>query len=142
MLQREKVIAMSRLAIEEKKAPRLGFIHRQYWFNDYLTTEMWKAFFAITICFALVVLLGLIAFGDSWTVRYHLSDVLQLSGRLLWIYLGVLGLGVLLCALSHVWLYKQACRRQERLQAQLRVLKRLYALEDAIERLKEQEGAN
>ena len=142
VLQKDKVILMTRLAMEEKKNPRQSFITRQYWFNDYVTTELWKAFFAITITFALTVLIGLIAYGDIWTVKYHISDVLFLSGMMLRIYLATLIFGLLLCALSHISLYKKAYRKQERLRAGLRRLNRIYALEDAIDHLKEQDGGN
>ena len=139
MIRREKVAVMTRLAIEEKNKPRFGFITRNYWFNDYVTTEMWKAFFAITITYALVVLTGLVAYGDSWTVSYHIADVIGLALRLLRIYAAVAVLGILICAMSHVWLYKKAYERQERVKGELRKLSRIYALEDAIQNLSRQE---
>jgi len=138
MLQKDKVAIMTRLAIEEKNEPRFSYITRSYWFNDYLTTEMWKAFFAITMTFGLTVLLGLVAYGDSWT-KYHIAEVIALGTRLLTVYLCIVILGILICALSHVWLYKQAYRKQERIKAELRKLNRIYALEEAWENMNRQE---
>ena len=140
MIQKDKVAAMTHLAIEEKHQQHLSFITRHYWFNDYVTTEMWKAFFAITICFALVFLFGLVAYGDEWTVTFHISDVIDLALQTLRIYLYVLVIGLLLCALSHVWMYKQAYRKQERIRRELRKLSRIYALEDAIHNLQKKES--
>ena len=48
-------------------------------------------------------------------------------------------LGILLCAMSHVWLYKKAYERQERVKGELRKLNRIYALEEAIQNLSRQE---
>ena len=140
MIQKEKVAAMTRLAIEEKNQQHLSFITRHYWFNDYITTEMWKAFFAITITFLLVFFFGLVAYGDSWTVTYHIADLINLAYKALIVYAGVLLIGILLCTLSHVWLYKQAFQKQERIRGELRRLSRLYALEDAIHNLQKKES--
>ena len=142
MIQKDKVAAMTRLAIEEKNQQHLSFITRHYWFNDYITTEMWKAFFAITITFLLVLVFGLIAYGDSWTVTFHIADVIDLAYRVLYVYVIVLVIGILLCALSHVWLYRQAYRKQERIRGELRKISRLYALEDAILNLQKNESGN
>lgn len=137
MLQKDKVVIMTRLAMEEKKTPRYGFITRSYWFDDYISLEMWKAFFAVSITFFLAVLLGLTAYGDDWTVRFHLADVRMLGVKLLTVYISVLIISILLCALSHVWLYKKAFRRQERIKSGLRRLNRIYSLEEALEHLSE-----
>ncbi len=117
MLQKDKVAIMARLAMEEKKNPRYSFITRNYWFDDYLTLEMWKAFFAITITYALAVVVGLIAYGDTWTVTYHIADVVSLASKLIGVYVVIALIGILLAALSHVWLYKKAFRKQERIRA-------------------------
>ncbi|MBQ7145446.1 MAG: hypothetical protein IJR95_01585 [Lachnospiraceae bacterium] len=135
MVQKDKLIIMTRLAMEEKKDSRLGFITRNYWFDDYMTLELWKAFFAVTITFGLTVLLGLIAYGDEWTVRYKIADVVNLGIYLLRIYLLVLVICLLLAALSHVWLYKKAYRKQEREKSRFRQLGRIYALEEALQNL-------
>ncbi|MBO4872033.1 MAG: hypothetical protein J5496_01270 [Lachnospiraceae bacterium] len=142
MIQKDKVAAMTHLAIEEKNQQHLSFITRHYWFNDYITTEMWKAFFAITLTFALVFFFGLVAYGDSWTVTYHIADVINLAYRTLKIYAAVLIIGILLCALSHVWMYRQAYRKQERIRGELRKISRLYALEDAIHNLQKKESGS
>jgi hypothetical protein len=142
MIQKDKVAAMTHLAIEEKNQQHLSFITRHYWFNDYITTEMWKAFFAITITFLLVFFFGLVAYGDSWTVTYHIDDLIRLAYRALIVYACVLLIGILLCALSHVWLYKQAYQKQERIRGELRRLSRIYALEEAIQHLQKKEGGS
>lgn len=139
MVQKDKLIIMTRLAMEEKKDPRLGFITRNYWFDDYMTLELWKAFFAVTITFGLTVLLGLIAYGDEWTVRYKIADVVDLALYLLQVYLLVLVVCLLLAALSHVWLYKKAYRKQEKEKNRLRQLGRIYALEEALQNLNKSE---
>ena len=79
MVKKEKVILMTRLAIEEKTDPRYRFITGSFWFDDYASKELWEAFFAISFAYALVVLLGLIAYGDSWTVTYHIADAMELA---------------------------------------------------------------
>lgn len=135
MVQKDKLIIMTRLAMEEKKDSRLGFITRNYWFDDYLTLELWKSFFAVTITFGLTVLLGLIAYGDDWTVQYKIADVVNLGISLLQIYLLVLVICLLVAALSHVWLYKKAYRKQEREKSKYRQLGRIYALEEALQNL-------
>lgn len=135
MVQKDKTIIMTRLAMEEKKDPRLGFIIRNYWFDDYLTLELWKAFFAVTITFCLTVLLGLVAYGDDWTVRYKIADVIDLGYYLLRVYLFALAICLLLAALSHVWLYKKAYRKQESEKGKFRQLARIYALEEALQNL-------
>ena len=139
MLQKDKVAILARLAMEEKKNPRYSFITRNYWFDDYLTLEMWKAFFAITITYALAVVVGLIAYGDTWTVTYHIADVVSLASKLIGVYVVIALIGILLAALSHVWLYKKAFRKQERIRAELRKLNRIYALEEALENLAKRE---
>ena len=139
MLQKDKVIIMTRLALEEKKDPRLSFITRNYWFDDYLSLELWKAFFAVTITYALAVLIGLVAYGDDWTVNFKIADVLTLGIMLLKVYLLVLAACLLVTALSHVWLYKHAYRKQEDEKSSLRKLNRIYALEEALENLDKRE---
>ena len=110
MVKKEKVILMTRLAIEEKTDPRYRFITGSFWFDDYASKELWEAFFAISFAYALVVLLGLIAYGDSWTVTYHIADAMELARILLMIWLAVLALGMLVCLLTHVALYRDAYR--------------------------------
>ena len=68
--------------------------------------------------------------------------MIDLAYRTLIIYACVLVVGILLCALSHVWLYKQAYRKQERIRGELRKIARLYALEDAILNLQKKENGN
>ncbi len=139
MLQKDKVIIMTRLALEEKKDPRLSFITRNYWFDDYLSLELWKAFFAVTITYILAVLTGLVAYGDDWTVRFRIADLLALGMTLLRVYLLVLIACLLVTALSHVWLYKKAYRKQEAEKSSLRKLNRIYALEEALDNLEKRE---
>ena len=55
MVKKEKVILMTRLAIEEKTDPRYRFITGSFWFDDYASKELWEAFFAISFAYALVV---------------------------------------------------------------------------------------
>lgn len=139
MLQKDKVIIMTRLALEEKKDPRLSFITRNFWFDDYLALELWKAFFAVTVTFILAVLIGLVATGDDWTVRFKIADLLALGMALLRVYLMVLTGCLLATALSHVWLYKKAYRKQEAEKSSLRKLSRIYALEEALDNLDKRE---
>ena len=87
MVKKEKVILMTRLAIEEKTDPRYRFITGSFWFDDYASKELWEAFFAISFAYALVVILGLIAYGDCWTVTYHIADAMELARILLMIWL-------------------------------------------------------
>lgn len=142
MLQKDKVVIMTRLAMEEKKDPRLSFITRNYYFDDYLTLELWKAFFAVTITFGIAVLTVLIAYGDDWTVHYRIADVVDLGFFLLKVFLMVLALCLPLTALSHVWLYKKAYRKQEEEKGRLRQLGRIYALEEALQNLNKGESRN
>ena len=130
MIQKGKVAIMTKLAIEEKNEPRYAFITSRFWFNDYATTEMWKSFFAISFVYLLSVLLGLVAYGDTWTVTYHIDQVIALAVRIIGIYLAVVILGVLVTLLSHVWLYREAFRKRERVRQYLRQLNRLYIAEE------------
>ena len=134
MIHKGKVAVMTRLAIEEKSEPRYAFITSRFWFTDYLTTEMWKTFFAVTLAFGAAVFLGLVAYGDTWTVSYHLADLIALAQRLLGIYLVTVVLGILLSMLSHVWLYREAFRKRERVRKYLRQLNRLYIAEEEWQR--------
>lgn len=134
MIRKDKVVWMTRLAIEEKNDTRYAFITEHFWFNDYATKELWEAFFAITFAYALAVVLGLVAFGDGWTVTYHIADCIALGERLLYVYLVLLVLGLLTCLLAHVWLYREAYRKRQTVEKYLRRLNRLY---EAEERLKE-----
>ena len=126
MVKKEKVILMTRLAIEEKTDPRYRFITGSFWFDDYASKELWEAFFAISFAYALVVLLGLIAYGDSWTVTYHIADAMELARILLMIWLAVLALGMLVCLLTHVALYRDAYRKRQRVEKYLRHLRAFY----------------
>ena len=126
MVQQEKVILMTRLAIEEKTDTRCRFITGNFWFDDYASKELWEAFFAVTFAYALVVLTGLIAYGDSWTVTYHLADAAALGKKLLGVWLAVLSVGMLLCLLTHIARYREAYRKQQRVEKYLRHLHALY----------------
>ena len=126
MLQKDKVILMTKLAMEEKTGTRSRFVMRSFWFDDYAAKELWQSFFAITFAYALVVLLGLVAYGDSWTVTYHIADVVALAKRLLDIYLILLAFGMLICLLTHVALYREAFRKRQRVEKYLRRLRAMY----------------
>lgn len=140
MLQKDKVVIMTRLAMEEKKDSRQSFITRNYYFDDYITLELWKAFFAVTITFGMAALVVLVAYGDIWTVQYKIADVVDLGFFLLKVYLMVLAVCLPLAALSHVWLYKRAYRKQESEKGRLRQLGRIYALEEALQNLNKGEN--
>ncbi len=126
MVQQEKVILMTRLAIEEKSDTRCRFITGHFWFDDYASKELWEAFFAISFAYATVVLLGLVAYGDSWTVTYHIADALALGKTLLTVWLAVLAVGMLVALLTHVALYRDAYRKRQRVEKYLRHLHALY----------------
>lgn len=137
MIHKGKVAAMTKLAIEEKTDVRQSFIIRHYWFNDYFTTEIWKDFFLIAVAFAFVVLLGLVAYGDSWTYTYHVADVIALAKKLLGIFLAVEAVGILLGLYFHVKMYREAFRKHTRMQATLRQLGRLYQAQEQMEKVRE-----
>ena len=126
MVQKEKVILMTRLAIEEKTDTRCRFITGNFWFDDYASKELWEAFFAISFAYALVVLLGLIAYGDSWTVTYHIADAVALGKKLLSIWIAVLAVGMLVSLLTHVAYYREAYRKRQRVEKYLRHLHAIY----------------
>ena len=126
MLQKEKIILMTRLAVEEKTNARYRFITGSFWFDDYASKELWEAFFAISFAYASVVLLGLVAYGDSWTVTYHIADAVFLGIRLAEIWVGTVLIGMLVCLLAHVSRYREAYRKQQRIEKYLRHLRVLY----------------
>ena len=130
MLQRDKVILMTKLAMEEKTDTRRNFITGNFWFDDYAAKELWESFFAITFAYGLAVLLGLVAYGDSWTVSYHIADALALGKTLLDIWLVLLAFGMLICLLTHVALYREAFRKQQRVEKYLRRLRAIYEQEE------------
>ena len=140
MLQQEKVILMTRLAMEEKTHSRYRFITGSFWFDDYAAKELWEAFFAITFAYALVVLLGLVAYGDTWTVTYHIADALALGKKLLDIWLILLAFGILICLLVHVSLYREAFRKRQRVEKYLRHLLAIYEDEEAEAEVLGEEG--
>ena len=126
MLKQEKVILMTKLAIEEKTHSRYRFITGSFWFDDYASKELWEAFFFFSFAYAAVVVLGLIAYGDGWTVTYHIADAVALGLRLLEIWAGVTILGMLICLLTHVALYREAYRKRQRVEKYLRHLRAIY----------------
>ena len=130
MLQREKVILMTRLAMEEKTDTRYRFITGSFWFDDYAAKELWESFFAVTFAYGLVVLLGLVAFGDSWTVTYHIADAVALAKKLINVWLILLAFGMLICLLVHVALYREAFRKRQRVEKYLRRLRAIYEEEE------------
>lgn len=132
MVSKEKIAIMTRLAIDEKHDSRCSFVTGNFWFTDYAGKELWEAFFAITVAYFAVVLLGLVAYGDSWTVTYHLKDLESLGMRLLNVYLAVLSVGMLLGLLTHVGLYRDAFRKRQAYQSNLRRLARFYEAEEAL----------
>lgn len=132
MVSREKVAIMTRLAIEEKHDSRSAFVTGSFWFTDYASKELWESFFAISFAYAAVVLLGLVAFGDVWTVTYHLKDLESLAFRLINIYLAVVSVGMLIGLLAHVGLYRDAYRKRQAYREDLKKLARLYQAEEAL----------
>ncbi len=130
MLRQDKVILMTRLAMEEKTRTRWHFITGSFWFDDYAAKELWESFFAITFAYGLTVLLGLVAYGDSWTVSYHIADAVALGKKLLDIWLVLLAFGMLICLLVHVALYREAFRKRQRVEKYLRRLRAIYEAEE------------
>ncbi len=140
MLKQEKIILMTRLAMEEKTHARYGFITGSFWFDDYAAKELWESFFAITFAYALVVLLGLVAYGDGWTVTYHIADAVTLGKKLIDVWLILLAFGMLICLLVHVSLYRKAFRKRQRVEKYLRRLLAVYAEEEAEAAFSGEEG--
>ena len=132
MVNKDRVVLMTRLAIEEKHDTRITFNMDSFWFNDYASTILWKSFFAISFTFALLTVFGLVAFGDSWTVSYHLADCMALILKLLGIYACVLVLGLLISLFFHIMLYREEFRRRQRVKEYMKKLARLYQAEEKL----------
>ncbi len=137
MLNEKKVAVMARLAIEEKHDPRQRFITKSFWTADYLLSEFWKSFCALTVAYAAVWGLWLVAASDTWTYTYHIADVLKLAKKALIGYGFTLLLGIPVSLLTHTRHFREAFRKQQRARKYLRILERMYAEEEALENIRE-----
>ena len=136
MIQKKKVCVMTKLAIEEKKNQRLGFIADRFWTSDYILGELWKTFLVVTVGFAAVAAVYLVATSDTWTYEYHLADVWNLAVRLLVSYGITLLCGLLTAFVFHMLRYLEAYRRRERIRRSYRELNRMYREEERLEAIR------
>ncbi len=136
MIQKKKVSVMTKLAIEEKKNQRLGFIADRFWTSDYILGELWKTVLVITVGFGAAVAVWLVATSDTWTYEYHLADVWNLALRILFWYGVTLLCGILIAFVFHMLRYLEAYRRKERIRRSYRELNRMYREEERLEAIR------
>lgn len=132
VINESKVSIMTKLALEEKEDVRMQFTAGRFWTSDYLISELWKTFFVVTAGYAVVWAVWLAATSDTWTVTYHIRDVLELAKTALIGYAAVLPVGLLISIAFHTVYYLKAYRKMRRIRNYYRALERMYREEEQL----------
>ncbi len=87
MLDRERIILMTRMAMYEKKEGEKSINIYGYYENDYISLELLKSFFCSTISFLVVCGLYVLCYMDELGKMLYEMDLWALASRFLIYYI-------------------------------------------------------
>ena len=131
MVNKSKVILMSRTAMLLKKHPRDNFITGRFWVDDFLSFELWKAFIGITLAYIVAIGTWLVSYSDIWSVTYTLTRAMDMGIILAKLYVAVLICGLAVCFFTHTFRYMRAYRTQKQIRKNMKLLYGMCAASDA-----------
>jgi len=127
MLNSDKVILMTKLALYEQKEGKKEIPISHYFKGDYISIHMVGSFFAITISFIIGFALWVICKADYLILNVTNMDLVALGKRILVIYLIVLAVYLVLSYIYFAYKFKKI---RQNLKVYNGGLKKLHRLQD------------
>lgn len=129
MLNREKVILMTKLAVYEQKEGRKEIPLSKYFKSDYIGLHLIGSFFAITIAYALVV--GLVIAYKSEELMKKLTSLnfFKMGREILIGYVIFLAVNMLIAYLAYLVKFVSIRKNLKDYNGKLKQLRRMYEQE-------------
>ena len=129
MLNREKVILMTKLSIYEQKEGRKEIPLSRYFKSDYIGLHLIGSFFAISIAYVLVVAL-VIAYNSGKLVDNLTSiDFFKMGKQILVGYIVFLAINMLIAYIAYLVKFVKIRKHLKQYNGRLKQLRRIYEKE-------------
>ena len=129
MLNREKVILMTKLSIYEQKEGRKEIPLSRYFKSDYIGLHLIGSFFAISIAYVLVVAL-VIAYNSGKLVDNLTSiDFFKMGKQILVGYIVFLAINMLIAYIAYLVKFVTIRKHLKQYNGKLKQLRRIYEKE-------------
>lgn len=129
MLNRDKVILMTKLSIYEQKEGRKEIPLSKYFRSDYIGLHLIGSFFAITIAYALVVALVLAYKSDDIMKNLTNLDFFKIGKEILIGYIFFLIVNMLIAYLAYLVKFVTIRKHLKNYNGKLKQLRRMYEQE-------------
>lgn len=129
MLNRDKVILMTKLSIYEQKEGRKEIPLSKYFRSDYIGLHLIGSFFAITIAYALVVALALAYKSDDIMKNLTNLDFFKIGKEILIGYIFFLVINMLIAYLAYLVKFVTIRKHLKNYNGKLKQLRRMYEQE-------------
>ena len=129
MLNRDKVILMTKLSIYEQKEGRKEIPLSKYFRSDYIGLHLIGSFFAITIAYALVVALALAYKSDDIMKNLTNLDFFKIGKEILIGYIFFLVINMPIAYLAYLVKFVTIRKHLKNYNGKLKQLRRMYEQE-------------
>lgn len=129
MLNRDKVILMTKLSIYEQKEGRKEIPLSKYFRSDYIGLHLIGSFFAISIAYALVVALVLAYKSDDIMKNLTNLDFFKIGKEILIGYIFFLIVNMLIAYLAYLVKFVTIRKHLKNYNGKLKQLRRMYEQE-------------
>ncbi|MCD8053189.1 MAG: hypothetical protein LUF00_03935 [Lachnospiraceae bacterium] len=125
MIDRDKVIAMTKAAMDDSKNRKKSSPAKNYFADDYVSVQVLKGILGMTVVYVLLVSCWALYTADVWML-YSLERILEMGKYLGILYLCVLLATILILVLIYTLRYSQARRALREQQNDLRRVRNHY----------------
>ncbi len=130
MINKEKVVLMTKTAMAAKKNERENFPATDYFPEDYVGFQVIKGVLGVTLLYVLILAGWGLYTADVWMTAYSFAELLDLAKRLILLYAVVAALSAIILLLVYSLRYYQARTSIKEQEYNLHKLCRLYDEEE------------
>ena len=126
MINKEKVMIMTRAAMEESRSGKKKRPAMDYFPEDYVGLQVIKGLIGVTIMYAIAVAAWALYTSDQWLAYYSYVDLFEMGKRFLLLYVIVLAASAVILIMVYSLRYHRARSLVKEEAHQLRKLCKYY----------------
>ena len=130
MINKEKVVIMTKAAMEESRSGKRKRPAMDYFLEDYVGLQVVKGLIGVTLVYVLLVAAWGLYTADVWMISYTVEQLFDMGRQLLLLYLVVLVMSAVILILVYSLRYYQAKTMVKEEEYQLKRLVRHYENEE------------
>ncbi len=130
MINKEKVVIMTKAAMEESRSGKRKRPATDYFPEDYVGMQLFKGLLGVTILYAILVAVWGLYTADIWMITYTVPQLIEMAKQILLIYAIVMAVSAVILLLVYSLRYYQARTMVKEEEYQLKKLCRYYEREE------------